>query len=457
MKSIDDQSGNAADELRHIGEGREASWRIFALAIGCSLLVRLVVLWTMRATPLASDSQDYRTMALQLMGGVRFVPYWPPGLSVYLIPFLAAGLGDMALRASMLPWWVLLCWALIRLCRDMDLADRAILVILGIFSLTPALVHFSVEPMTQMPSAALLLIAVSSTVRCWKIPDWREALLLGGSTGWLALVRPSALPFLLAFPALVYLRRRRLREPVIAVLFGGLLILGWVAKVHQLSGQWKINNSNGYNLYYGNNPWTPLYRTWYFGSHAKLQTDEIRQFPEYEKVLRQALNLPATERGKALQKRAVEYVKHRPDLFLLRTVNRVRCFWGFDTFTAAHLHESRPGVRRWFPEVAALDAACYLSIAGFAFFWIAAAPSSFWRRWETWLLMGTVLLYALPYWVSMSHPTYHFPVMAPLAVLGVLAYQVARCSEVENRTRGWIALAALLLIQLEWAFYLTKA
>jgi hypothetical protein len=457
VKSIDDQSGSAADNLRHKSGAQRTSWGIFALIIGCSLLLRLLVLWMMAATPLASDSQDYREMALQLMSGIHFVPYWPPGLSVYLLPFLAAGLGELALRASMLLWWVLLCWAVIRLGRDLGLRDRSILLILGIFSVTPALIHFSVEPMTQMPSAALLLVAVSSTVRCWKSGSWREGLLLGGSTAWLALVRPSALPLLVAFPVLVYLRRRRLLEPVIALALGGVLILGWMAKVHQLSGQWKINNSNGYNLYYGNNPWTPLYRTWYFGSHAKLDSDEIKQFPEYERVMRAMLDLPATERGEGFQKLAVEYVEHRPDLFLLRTVNRVRCFWGFDTFTAAHLHESGPGVRRWFPEVAALDAVCYLALAGFAFFWIAAAPLQFWRLWETWLLAGTVLLYSLPYWVSMSHPTYHFPVMAPLAVLGVLGYQVARSSGAESRTRGWIALAALLLIQVEWAFYLTQA
>jgi hypothetical protein len=300
-------------------------------------------------------------------------------------------------------------------------------------------------------------LGVSAAVRCWNRPNWREAALLGAATGWLSLVRPSALPLLIAFPALLYFSRRRLREPAIALAIAGVLVLGWVAKAYQLSGQWKINNSNGYNLYYGNNPWTPLYRTWYFGSHAKPETEEIHRFPEYEKVVRELMKLPATERGAAFQKRAVDYVLHRPDLFLLRTANRVRCFWGFDIFTGANLRGARSSIRHWFPGVLCLDAACYLGIAGFAFFWIAAAPAKFWSRWETRLLAGTVALYALPYWLTMSHPTYHFPVMAPLAILGVLAYQVARSSGVENVARGWMAIAALLLIQVEWVFYLTKA
>jgi hypothetical protein len=57
----------------------------------------------------------------------------------------------------------------------------------------------------------------------------------------------------------------------------------------------------------------------------------------------------------------------------------------------------------------------------------------------------------------MSHPTYHFPVMAPLALLGVLAYQVVHSSGAGNRARGWAALAVLASIQLEWVFFLTQA
>jgi hypothetical protein len=138
-------------------------------------------------------------------------------------------------------------------------------------------------------------------------------------------------------------------------------------------------------------------------------------------------------------------------------VNRVRCFWGFDTFTAANLRGAGSGARRWFPVALAMDAACYLVVAGYAFFWIAAAPSGFWLRWETWLLTATVVLYSLPYWVTMSHPTYHFPVVAPLALLGVMAQQMVRSSGHGMRWRGWAAMAVLGLIQVEWMFYLTKS
>jgi hypothetical protein len=277
-------------------------------------------------------------------------------------------------------------------------------------------------------------------------------LLMGVSLGYLVLVRPSALPLLLAIPLVVWFVRRNIVLPSVAVALGVVMVAAWTARVDQLSGHWRINNSNGTNAYYGNNPWTPLYRTWYFGSHAKLGTDEIRQFPEYEKIVQQTTELPLNDRSAAFQKLATDYVLSHPGAFVLRTANRVRCFWGFDTFTAANLRSSHGG-RRWFVPAFVLDAVFYLLITGVGFFWIAAAPSSLWREWQAWLLAGAIVLYSLPYWVTMSHPTYHFPVLAPLVVLGFFA----RHKGTVARGRGWAAVAVLGMIQVEWLYFLTKS
>jgi hypothetical protein len=442
---------------RHAPGEQKVYGRTFWLIVAFSLVIRVIGLWLIAGSPLASDSTDYREMASLLLGGGHFVPYWPPGLSLYLAPFLAAGLGDEVLRFSMLGWWLLFCFGLARLGNDLRIKKEAWLLLLAIFSITPALIHFSIEPMTQMPAAALLLWAVSAAVRCSRDAGWGEFILLGGTLGALSLVRPSVIPMLVALPVLVYLRRRSLLQPLAAMALGAVMLFVWMMKVHELSGQWTLNNSNGVNLYYGNNPWTPDYRTWYFGSHAKLGTEEIRQFPEFEEISERIGRLPETERGAEYKRLAVDYVLHHPGVFVLRTLNRVRCFWGFDIFTAANLRGSQSPARRWFPVVFAMDAAGYLVITGFAFFWIAAASTDLWRRWETWLLAGTVVLYALPYWVTMSHPTYHFPVVAPLVLLGVMARELVRSTGVSTKWRGWAAVIVLALIQVEWMFYLTKS
>ena len=56
----------------------------------------------------------------------------------------------------------------------------------------------------------------------------------------------------------------------------------------------------------------------------------------------------------------------------------------------------------------------------------------------------------------MSHPTYHFPVIAPLALLGVMARTRVRSTGTGVRWRGWAALVVLALIQVEWMFYLIE-
>ncbi len=444
-------------------EHRKTAWlnpgalpeRAFALVALLSIVIRVVALLLGAQEPLVSDSTDYRDMAVLLASGARFLPYWPPGLPLYLAPFIAAGFGDAVLRVAMLMWWLLFCWGTWRVSVDLGLKRIGWLVLL-VFAVAPAEIHFSIEPMTQMPAAALLLIALSAALRCAQGAGWRKTLLLGCSLGYLSLVRPSVLPLLVVLPALVFVRRRWLAGPVAAVLIGGLMIVGWMVRVHQLSGVWTINTSNGVNLYYGNNPWTPMYRTWYFGSHAKPGSEEILDFPEYAATLDRVSAYPAAERGAEFQRLAVSYVEHHPGAFIVRTLNRIRCFWGFDTFTAANLRSVPGWMHRLFAPVLVLDAACFLAIAGFAVYWMACARVAFWLGWGTWLLGGTVVLYSLPYWVTMSHPTYHFPVMAPLALLGLKAREAAAASVGSRRWRGWAGVAALGLIQVEWLYYLAK-
>jgi hypothetical protein len=348
----------------------------------------------------------------------------------------------------MLVFWVLTCWGLLRISRALGI-ERLSWVILLIFAVMPDSIQMSIEPQTQQPAAALLLIALSAAIRCGRGAGMGEYALLGSSLGWLALVRPSALPLVVLVPAVCFLGSRKLPGVVLSVILGGALVCGWMARAHQLSGAWMINSASEVNLYYGNNPWTPLYRTWYFGSHAKPGSPEIQEFPEYAKSLERIHSLPSKEQSREYERLAVEHILHRPDLFLLRTFNRGTCFFAFDTFTSANLRNDGGIGARLVPVSLALEALTYLLVAIPAFFWIAVAPAPFWRRWESWLLAGTIVFYSVPYWLVMSHPTYHYPIMLPLAVLGVQAWK-ASPPHSARWARGWFALAALGLIQVEW-------
>lgn len=426
----------------------------FTVLLTAGVVIRLIVLAMMAFAPLVSDAEDYREMAMRLVAGEHFVPYWPAGVPLFLTPLIAAGAGTVLLRAAMLAWWVLFCFGVARLAGDLRVPRRLWMLLLAVFTVAPAMVYHSIEPLTQMPAAALLVWALSATARCSERPAWSEALLLGASAGYLALVRPGSALLLLLLPVLVLRRQRQAAKPLFSAFLAAAMLLAWAGYARHLCGRLMINSSNGLNAFYGNNPWTPLYRTWYFGSHAKPGTEEIHRFPEFERVIRSTSAVPLPDQSAAYQKLAVDYVIAHPGVFVLRTVNRVRCFWGFDTFAAANLRSSRGGVKKLFPAIFLLDAACYLLVAGFAVFWLAAAPGSFWRGWQTRLLTVAIVLYALPYWVTMSHPTYHFPVVAPLALLGLVAYQAREQAAI--RWRGWVALAGLALIQVEWLYFLSR-
>ncbi len=116
-----------------------------------------------------------------------------------------------------------------------------------------------------------------------------------------------------------------------------------------------INNANSQNIFYGNNPWTPLYRTWWYGSHK----EPGDMPPEFEAAMTQINHGDPRQRDALFVKTAMDHIKARPDLFLLRSVNRVRVFMGFDTFTSAQVARSN---KKLGALVLAIDAGLYLLV-----------------------------------------------------------------------------------------------
>ncbi len=412
--------------------------RAYLVVFAATLVERLALLPHYLRASFPSDGQDYVAMAQALRAGERFVPYWPPGLPLYLAT-LAPGGGQLAVRVAMLGLWALFCLGFYRLAKALKVEDRAWIGLL-LFGLAPVAVQMSLDPLTEMPVGSLLLVGLSAAVVCLGRAGVSDYLLMGAAFGLMALVRPSALPLCVVIPALCAIKTRRWAMNGAAAVLALALVGGWMAEAHRMCGAWVINTANGKNLWFGNNPDTPNYRTWYFGSHHG--SAEFARYPEFGAAMTSAGNLPPLQQSAAFQKLAKENIESNPGTFLLRTANRVRCYFGFDTFTAIGLRETAP---RWFYPILGADALIYCLLMGFAFFWIGAAAGGFWRSWQVWLVGGAAVLYAAPYWISMSHPTYHFPVVAPLLLLGFVAERVGGSSK-----RGWIAVGVFLAVQVEW-------
>jgi hypothetical protein len=438
---------------------RLGSSKAFFIVFGISILLRLIALIPLWYKPFTSDALDYTFMGSQLAQGTHFIPYWPPGLPLFLSVFLDAGVSHAGLRIVMLIFWALCCIGLYRAAETLGIQHYAWLVLL-VFSLAPASIELSVEPLTQLPVAALLLIGIGAAIRCLKNGFVGEYLLLGLSLGSMVLVRLSAAPILLFLPLLCAFKTKRLIPALVAIALGATLVAGWMVRAHRLSGVWMVNTANGQNFWNGNNPWTPQYKTWYFGSHAKPGSPELEQFPQYAKTVQFVTSLPANQQSHVFQGLALAFIRQHPIVFLFRTSNRIRCYFGFDDFTSLNLRKA--GSILFLPSLI-LEALLYLLLITPSFFWIAAAPVKFWHSWETWTMLTATTLYAVPYWITMSHPTYHYPVLLPIALLGLFARSISKNQDNFHKTqrkryvRGWVAVAVLMTVQLEWAYQLSRS
>jgi len=221
-----------------------------------------------------------------------------------------------------------------------------------------------------------------------------------------------------------------------------------------------INEANSRNFFLGNNPYTDSYKTWWLGSH---HTDD-HQFLEYQNRI---LALPDSEQGKAYTQLAISHIKTNPVDFLLRSFNRFRVFWAFDTFTGATYLQDYQG-NRWIGVLfLLLDAVCYCLILFGAIFLFPFV----WLRKQFYtiplILIGAfTFLYAFPYWLAFSHPTYHLPILSFILLIALIGYREMKytiapkglChiswSSIPLWGRKWIlTLGAFgIYIQLEWIF-----
>ena len=224
-------------------------------------------------------------------------------------------------------------------------------------------------------------------------------------------------------------------------------------------GRWVfINEANSYNFFIGNNPFTPLYKTWWFGSHGPGDPD----FPVgYQALLAEIQSQPLEAQSSLYFKTAVEHIMARPDLFLIRTASRIRSYFAFDTFAGSALINGY-SINKFVGLIVIFADACFycmtLIMAIRALFDADLRASPY-----VGFLVLLAVLYALPYWLSFSHPTYHFPVVPLFGILAMHSVEKSVQQSDRENSWSWIALQENWLafrlvglifasIQLEWIF-----
>lgn len=385
-----------------------------------SVCLRFVYAYFVGDAIFEGDGKAY-VQAAETLFDADFYPLWPPGMLYYLhIWIKIGGNHPIVFILAMQCIWVLTGWRLYQVVTRISNASAGLWA-LGIATFFPAFIHHSVSPLSQLPTALCLLGILDISTLLWQRPQsplkyW----LMGGIwLSMLVLLRPSNLliagivPF---FWLIVDVSRKptwqTLRNFFVCMTVVGFWLGAWEIRAIQTAGKWVwINDYNSLNFYYGNNPHTPLYKTWWLGSH-KIETD-----PQHPFAADSIQKLPPALRDPAYQQLAIAHIRQYPHLFVIRTLNRMRCLAGFDTFTGSAL---RPHVPYLSYVASVLDVLFYefLLFVGLTFFLIPKSIYSFYEYSD--LLRKLTLLiiacFCIPYFINFSHPTYHFP----LHIFGII-------------------------------------
>jgi 4-amino-4-deoxy-L-arabinose transferase-like glycosyltransferase len=434
--------------------------RAIYVILVAGLLLRIIALSLVGHEGLQNEAPGYMEMAAEFLHSETFDPYWPPAVPYYL--YLAQRLfGESILvaRASILPIYAIFTAVLFAYVKRLGSVRAANLSAL-VFVFYPPYVRHSFNPSTEYPAAACVMGVALLLTLAGRRSDWRLGALVGLILGLLILIRPSSL--LVAVFAFFYLvhRLKGMRIAAVSVAVSMMLLSAWVWKAHSLTGRLvMINESNALNLFWGNNPYTPLYATW---GEAQGQ---LGLSNEYKSLLSQIDNSPASGRDRLYFRLAMEHVFSRPDLFIIRTFNRARAYFGFPVHRAEPLKSVLGNQGRKWASVAitVVDVSFYWPILILAICFFFSAANSSIALGDKIALLGIAAAYALPYWVSMSQPRYNFPIV-PLLVLPAVALldllarkpmsEVFRPVLASRRRKCAMALslAAFVYIQLEWIY-----
>jgi hypothetical protein len=423
------------------------------------LFARLLYLIAIAHQPLASDASRYYEMAGNLAMGRHFVPYWPPGLPLYLAAFSSVfGNSDLVARVAMLPSYFVLCFALYKtaylLTSERACGNLALLPL----AFAPGMICAAVEPITETPAAVLMMVVACSLIGVKSGKAGSAPWVLGLAIGCLALLRPASLILLLIVPPYLAWRSKRVMAGIFVCLIPALMVIAWIGYVHRGTGQLvMINTANTRNFYLGNNPQTPIYRTWWMGSHHEPGAAS----PEFDTV--------SVQKQYSIDAR--NYIKQYPGLFLVRTFNRVCVFFAFDTYAGAYVIENYGFPRVIGLLIVAADSAIYCVLAVGSILYLATLPgmkdpaSGSRDKWiNACLLLGLSLLYAVPYFIAFSHPRYHFP-LEPLLMACSAAFALPFIKGVPQtaldrlRARKFSVATAILLflaVQIEFAVIVAR-
>jgi 4-amino-4-deoxy-L-arabinose transferase-like glycosyltransferase len=311
--------------------------------------------------------------------------------------------------------------------------------------------------------AALLLLRGDERNR------WLEFAGAGALIGFGVLTRPSVVTVVAALVVvmgvLVWRRSRRSParvRPLVArsAAFVAVLALVVVPVLHHNAdhGQgWTVSTANEQNFWFGNNPYTPTYKTWELGQRAPTDP-KARQYLE-----RFGFHLgyyrsssPSRAQRRAMLHEATRFIVHHPAITALRTLDRAQAFWGFDYTSSNDLRDTLGLTRAEHLPLVALEAGGWFIVALLAVVGLTSARYLI-RTPIALFMLALVLGYALAYLAAYASGRWHEPVLGfvvPFAAAGaVWLMDTPGVTRRLRRNPAFLTLAfVFVIVQLVYAY-----
>ena len=220
------------------------------------IVIRVAWMLIFPAVP-SSDGAVYLELAGSLLNEGRFEvagtrAYWPPGYSLFLVPWLAVFPDSLVIAVSQLVLYAIGGFGCFKLAERLS-GWRSGYLALVLFSIWPNLVALAGTPRKEM-----LIIALLPWVCYFLISKSIGAIILAGCCfGFAILVQPS-LQLLLPVTLIIIVLARgqgRYLNAIIFVIASATVVLPWSMRNVDVLGKFVLVSTNGgSNLYRANNP-----------------------------------------------------------------------------------------------------------------------------------------------------------------------------------------------------------
>jgi len=444
---------------------------LFQIFIIAALLRTLFAFGFLGAMPLTADALSYANDALDFLKNFspeRFF-FWPPGNSLLIALFYKIfGVSDTAPRILTILLGALTCILTAILARQVFNSERTATISGWIAAFYPSSIIMAGQATTMQPTLlimlalAILLFSSFKNYRLWKIS------LISILLGFGCLIRPSTLSVIgvLIITGLFLLYKNRANTspyrrwmwgiPVATAIIGAIIVPVMNHNAHYGAG-WTISTNNELNFLFGNNPYTPHYKTSHFGQRAldSLKPEETAYFRKFIRGNQTQLTL---KERRAVSQEAWRYILKNPHIFALRSLNRIRAFWGPDYAMSRGIQLFYGLSFTEFLPVVLFEAGGYVLVMLLAVSSLLFLFKSGWSL-EIKLLLLLTASYQLPYIIAFSAASYHFPVMGYMmvfAAFGVEKIMNGHWGEMFLKRRFVIAAIIFLVIQIEYAYFIIR-